>query len=286
MSGPRKLVPAIAVCFLALCLSAGAALAQVVEFPCTGEAFIVQTTTADLFEVDQTGEDFEFTLVAEDMASYEINNLGFDRAAGLLCGWHRTSPDADPEQQVVSIDATGLVISQGTGGLPLPLDDPTTDRFNAGDVAPDGSLFYLNQNGRVGQPIYTLDVPPLTLADTSIITGDDGRVSDWAAHPDDGMLYGGDDDQGELAVLDPATGDRTDKAVDGCNPVSATCDADSLPTGIGFGGAWFKSDGDVFLFQNCIKPSGPMGCDADEAGCCDDGSCCDLIEPDSEPWFG
>ena len=253
MVGPRKPFPMLAgaVC-AALYLAAGAAPASaqaLSPFVCTGEAFIIQESDADLFVVDQTVTPFEFIAVAgAQNLGFEINNLGFNRADGFLYGWHRTSPTADPEQEVVTIDSVGTVTGLGTGGLPPPLDDSTTDRFNAGDVSPDGMLMYLNQNG--AGPIYTLNLPALTLADSETISGGTGRVADWTAHPTDGMLYGGDDGDGELAILDPTDGTRMDVAVAGCAVISATCDSAALPTGTGFGGVWFDAAGTLFLYLN------------------------------------
>ena len=260
MVGPRKPFPMLAgaVC-AALYLAAGAAPASaqaLSPFVCTGEAFIIQESDADLFVVDQTVTPFEFIAVAgAQNLGFEINNLGFNRADGFLYGWHRTSPTADPEQEVVTIDSVGTVTGLGTGGLPPPLDDSTTDRFNAGDVSPDGMLMYLNQNG--AGPIYTLNLPALTLADSETISGGTGRVADWTAHPTDGMLYGGDDGDGELAILDPTDGTRMDVAVAGCAVISATCDSAALPTSTGFGGAWFNAAGRLFLFLN--NDGGGMG---------------------------
>ena len=56
--------------------------------------------------------------------------------------------------------------------------------------------------------------------------------------PIDGKLYGGDGAQGQLAVVEPATGDRVDFNVPG------------LPAGSPFGGAWFDAAGRLFLYQN------------------------------------
>ena len=132
----------------------------------------------------------------------------------------------------MTIDGNGDLFFMGLGDL------PNTVRFFAGDVSPDGSEFYLNLNG--GGLIYTVSLPNLaqvhtgsgpdgfpqiieinedssTTICTPIPANPCGRVADWAAHPTDGLLYGGNDlgggtttGQGLLAILDPMTGTRTD----------------------------------------------------------------------------
>ncbi|MHC4883408.1 MAG: DUF6923 family protein, partial [Planctomycetota bacterium] len=228
-------------------------------FDCTGEAFIVHDPDggtapfdSQLFQVDQSVDPVTFTAIHPTKNTFEINNIGFDSTRGILWGWKRISPaNADRSQQeVVTIDATGTVFFMGVpAGLPTPLQ-----RFMAGDVAPDGSVFYLNENG--GGNVYTLSLPGLAVLSSALIdevgtaaactSAPDnpcGRVSDWAAWTD-GLLYGGDDTNGELAVLDPVTGIRSDVLIAG------------LPTGIGFGAVWFSPSGNLFLFRN-VSTSDP-----------------------------
>lgn len=142
-----------------------------------------------------------------------------------------TPPSAtDGNVQVIQIDSNGSVF-----GLGRPAGLPENARFDAGDISTDGSTMYLTANG---QPLYQLSLPSLSPVISTTITGDSGDVHDWAYNPTDGRLYGGDSSGGELAMLDPATGVRTDVAVSG------------LPSGIPFGGAWFNAAGRLFLFQD------------------------------------
>jgi hypothetical protein len=221
------------------------------QFVCTGEAFIIQEALAQLYQVDQSVDPFTFTPIG-GTSDFEINNLGFDAARGILWGWHRTSPDATSAQEIVTIDANGTVTPMGNGGL------PDTVRFNAGDVSPDGSRMYLNRNG--GGLIYTVGLPGLAVqsnpqmtitrlsgtveeCSTDPVNNPCGRVSDWAAHPTNGLLYGGKDtdDNHKLAVLDPTTGDRRDYGVGGPGIGTST---------LGFGAAWFNAAGELFLYNN------------------------------------
>jgi uncharacterized repeat protein (TIGR01451 family) len=232
-----------------------------VPIECTEQAFVIQEERAKLYRVDQSNPDFDFIEYAGPFGSaspFEINNLGFDAARGILWGWYRCSPLRPggcplPDQQVVTIDATGTLFPMGLGDL------PSTERFFGGDVSPDGSVFYLNWNG--GGKIYTVNLPDLSQSESwlqiteggTTCTSDPGnpcgRVADWAAGKD-GLLYGGNDKGpngtgvGELAILNPVTGVRTDV------PVADPDNLGPLPTGYGFGAAWFNASGNLFLFRN------------------------------------
>jgi uncharacterized repeat protein (TIGR01451 family) len=76
----------------------------------------------------------------------------------------------------------------------------------------------------------------------------DGNVNDFAYNKADGLLYGGDQDDGELAVLDPTplngtgTVARIDYPLTGL-PVSGT------PL-VRYGGAWFNFSGTLYLYEN------------------------------------
>jgi hypothetical protein len=133
-------------------------------------------------------------------------------------------------------------------------------RFFSGDVSPDSSKLYLNWNG--GGKIYTVDLPALTVAAEPPITitklngdvlecltnstaGPCGRVADWAAHPTNGLLYGGNDTDKKIAILDPETGARRDWGV------TCTSGSNCLGTSTnGFGAAWFNAAGNLFLYNN------------------------------------
>ncbi|MCP3913631.1 MAG: hypothetical protein GY713_22125, partial [Actinomycetia bacterium] len=139
-------------------------------------------------------------------------------------GYRQTTPE-----EIVQIDSTGTVF-----GLGLPAGLPA-GAYDAGDVSPDGATMFLNAGG--ADFLYEVDLATLIVTSTAI-TGDIGVVGDWAFNPVDGLLYGGDSADTELATLDPATGIRTDLAVTG------------LPPSPGFGGAWFTGAGELFLYSN------------------------------------
>jgi uncharacterized repeat protein (TIGR01451 family) len=212
-----------------------------VAFGCTGDAYLVQNQNAQLTRVDTSVSPFVFVPIGP-ATGIEINNLGFRSTDGFLYGVELSSGG---NLQIVRIDATGAVT-----GLGRPPSLPAGPRFDAGDVSPDGSTMYVTTNN---QALYRLDLTqlPVLPAVTSVaVTGASGFVFDWAVHPANGLLYGGDSSQGQLAMLDPATGVRTDVNVAG------------LPSGAGYGGAWFGASGSLFLYQNSgvlyeIDLSGP-----------------------------
>jgi hypothetical protein len=177
----------------------------------------------------------------------QINNLGYRITDGLLYGWERN--DADNGGQIVQIDSTGVVIGLGNPGLPANQTNAVTGlltvhNYNAGDVSVDGSQFFLSysvtNDGNNGV-LYVVDLATLALGSVGI-NGDLGSVADWAAHPRNGLLYGGDHTDWELASLDPATGVRTDLDI-------------GLPDegSLGYGATWFDAAGRLFLYHNSGK---------------------------------
>lgn len=198
-----------------------------IPFVCTGEAYMIQGTDAQLGLLERSGSPFAFLPVSGPLGS-EINSLGFRSTDGLFYGVELV---AGGNLQVVKIDATGTVF-----GIGRPEGLPPAVRFDAGDVSSDGDTMFLAASNH---PLYTIDLTSETLvAEPVPVTGDTGFVFDWAYNPADGRLYGGDMTHGQLAVLDPVTGIRTDFAVE------------ELPSGTPFGGAWFDGSGHLFLYQN------------------------------------
>ncbi|MEE8522568.1 MAG: PQQ-dependent sugar dehydrogenase, partial [Thermoanaerobaculia bacterium] len=194
-------------------------------FACTGEAYIVQNVNAELSQIDQSSSPFTFIPIGGSTGR-EINNLGFRVTDGLLYG---VELNASGNDQLVQIDATGSVF-----GLGRPAGLPASFRFDGGDVSTDGTTMYVIANNSA---VYRVALPSLTV--TSVAkSGAAGNVFDWAYNPADGRLYGGDSTSGQLAVLDPVTGVRTDFNVTG------------LPSGDAYGGAWFNVAGQLFLYRN------------------------------------
>jgi Repeat of unknown function (DUF6923) len=217
-------------------------------FACTGEAFIVQNENAQLTRVQELpGGTFDFDPIG-GAAGIEINNLAFRRTDGLLYGVQLLPPTTGlgGNNGLVRIDRNGAVESLGIPpGLPSGTGT-SIPRFDAGDISPDGTTMYVTVGGATNGALYGIDLTQPSLPQQpgfpKAITGDSGVVNDWAAHPVTGLLYGGDrtgaGGNAQIAILDPATGIRTDTAVVG------------LPTGVAYGGAWFNAAGELFLYRN------------------------------------
>ena len=232
---------------LALVLALGLALpvaAQVpVPFTCTDGPFIVYDPATQLNQIVLSPPGppgFTFNNIPPSpINGLQINNLGYRSTDGLLYGWERNA--TDNAGQIVQIDSTGAVIGLGNPGLPS--NQGTAYNYNAGDVSVDGSKMYLSysQANGSGGPLYVVDLPTLTSSIVTI-TGGTGAVADWAAHPTNGLLYGGDHTHWELAILDPATGVRTDVNIGLPNEGSK-----------GYGAAWFDATGRLYLYHNSGK---------------------------------
>ncbi len=222
---PSKLA-IVCFCLLALVLADGA-WAQ--RFACSGEAFAIQEAAAQLNIIDQSVSPFIFTPIGST-AGYLINNLGFRRTDGLLYGYRGDTGN----EEVVSIDTLGAgsATGLGSGGLPAPTGNP----YNSGDVSADGTEMYFSTNG-IGT-MHTITLPGLAFVQTVAVPSS-GNVNDYAAHPTNGFLFGGDHAAGELVEVDPTDGSRTDTAVVGL-----------ASGGQGYGAAWFNAAGTLFLYKN------------------------------------
>ncbi len=205
-----------------------------VPFPCDGEAYLVRNADAQLSRIDRSTAPFTFVDLGP-AAGIEYNNLGFRRTDGFL---YAVELIPGGNVQILQIDATGSVT-----GLGRPAGLPAGPRFDAGDISSDGGTMYITATN---QPLYRLDLtslPSLPAVTSVTVSGSTGFVFDWAASPIDALLYGGDSSGGQLAILDPATGVRTD-----FNLVDTGLG--TLPTGTAFGGAWFDASGRLFLYRN------------------------------------
>lgn len=246
---------------------------SMLPFPCEGDdAFLVQTQHGELYQIDYS-DPINFIIDnIQANSGFEYNNLGFRESDGFMyavqlngSGWPGGA------NGIVRIGLGGETEFLGApvglpvgGGIGTPLSDPYP-RFDAGDISTDGNWMYITVgNNRLNTPagynrLYILDmvkfladptdptalsfieitapthIPPITPGNDYI-----GRVNDWAYNPINGLLYGGDSTHGRLAVLDPATGFRTEY------------DIPFLPAGIAFGGAWFNRAGNLFLYRNTV----------------------------------
>jgi hypothetical protein len=256
MKASKILAKAIFMAVLAVVLAAGTTWA--VPFDLT-KPFLIHVPSgesgSDLYQIDSNpGGSPEFSFGDNFLPpghTTHINNLGFRITDGLLYGWERNT--ADDAGQIVTIDSNGNVTGLGNPGLPA--NQNGSFNYNAGDVSVDGDKMYLSysqQNG-AGDLLYIVDLtsqpldvigPEFDNLITVEITGDSGAVADWAAHPTNGFLYGGDHTglgDGNLAVLNPETGVRSDVSLPGLSDPN---------NDLGFGAAWFDASGRLYLYDN------------------------------------
>jgi hypothetical protein len=232
-----------------------------VPFECTGDAYTVRDSPAELFRIDQSVMPFVFDPIGDvlqgpfgpggSLIDIQANNLGYDVVENVL--YAIAIPlSGEANLGIIRIDSNGTV-------FPVPSALPNNRRFLAGDVTPDGSTFYLNTYPSSTMYIVDLDTMAVT---TRALTGGPVNVADWAVNPIDQMLYGavgrGDPtDTGKVYQLNPDTG-----------VISLVASPPGLPLANGgngqyYGGAWFNQFGILFLYRNSdwiyeIDLSGPV----------------------------
>ncbi|UCF85844.1 MAG: hypothetical protein JSV50_09490 [Desulfobacteraceae bacterium] len=225
-------------------------------FQCTDGPFVIQGNDNDndpeawLSRVNQSDLTFTLDRIPDATADYpyRLNNLGFRSTDGLLYGWliPPGSPPGSsvnsPDGQIVKIDKQFNVTLLGTpAGMPT---SGNASNLNAGDITPDGNTMYLTNSGGYGpagtRKLWVVDLTAFTASSFDILPSLNGRVNDFAVHPTNGYLYGCDQEGGELAILDPSNGARTDIDVAG------------LPGGTvpRYGAAWFNANGNLFCYEN------------------------------------
>jgi hypothetical protein len=262
----------------------GAAWAQTepVPFECTGEAYTVRYSPAELFSIDQSASPFTFIpidlngpavgnegvyavidLGAGDIP-IELNNLGFRSTDGLLYAMALRplggASEVNGNYGIVQIDSNGDIFGPlAIQGDAIPGIGDNNYRFAAGDVSPNGNTMVINSllnaensTGTTGY-IYIVDLTttPVTVTEKQKVFGDNVpanlNVADWAVNPIDQKLYGASKDDGHIYKLDP---DFSATHVQ----ITRVTTSPLLPTGGGsisaFGGAWFNSLGRAFFYRN------------------------------------
>ena len=247
----------VLIALVALSLPTGSVWSQVpndpVPFECTGEAYTVRDSPAELFRIDQSVEPFVFDQIGGTMTGpfgaggadipIQVNNIGYDSVENLVYGVAIPArvPIVNTNYGIIKIDATGKV-------FPVPTALPGAPRFLAGDVSTDGSTMYLNAYP-TGGVMYIVDLD--TLAVTSrALTGGPVNVADWAYNPLDGMLYG-------AVGIGPTA--PTGAPIYQLNPDTGVISVLGYPPGLPlansgdaqyYGGAWFNQFGRLFVYRN------------------------------------
>jgi hypothetical protein len=237
---------------MALFLIVGPAWAQdePVPFECTGDAYTVRTSHAELFRIDQSVMPFVFDQMGPALQGpfgtggalidIQANNLGYDTIENIL--WAVAMPvSGNFNYGLIKIDSTGKV-------FPVASALPRNTRYLAGDVSTDGMFLYINNYGTSAN-MQVVDL------DTAIVTqlpliGGPVNVGDWAYNPIDGKLYGAvglgatNTTGATVHRLDPDTGVISLVGAPPGLPLASGGDAQY------YGGAWFNEFGRLFLYRN------------------------------------
>ena len=239
-----------ALLLITACLSTASAFAIDREpVPCS-EGFLVQDVPGQLFDGENT---FQSIAGFDGLVhGIEFNNLG----------WRSTDRQLYAVQLTGSGNA-GMIRIDGNWAIeyyPDVLSSLPNRRYDAGEISTDGTTMYVTIGSFDAQlTLYLVDLTPVDSGGVPVVvetvTGiaNDGKVHDWAYHPAYGtheaMLFGGDDEDGEVAVLslDNGTWTRQDFPVAG------------LPKDIAYGGARFNSAGNLVLYRNRIEGDDTVG---------------------------
>lgn len=278
---------------LAINLLIGKAFAQEpVPFDCTGQAFTVRYSPAELFAIDQSVSPFVFNVINlngplgndgnvaqldHDNNSLtpeipiELNNLGFRSTDGMLYAmalkvFVPKAPAQNGNYGIVKIDSAGNIFPVAVPApSPIPGIGNNAYRFPAGDVTPDGNTMYINaqvtSNANVAnKTLYIVNLDTLGVTPkTKTWPGTLVNVADWAVNPNDSMLYGASY-TGQIFKLDPTTSPNS--------TITSISAVGFLPSGSpgepndAYGGAWFNASGRFFAYRNVgeiyeIDLSGP-----------------------------
>jgi hypothetical protein len=234
-----------------------------VPFECTGDAYTVRTSHAELFRIDQSVMPFVFDQIGTvlqgpfgtggALIDIQANNLGYDTIENIL--WAVAMPvSGNFNYGIIRIDSTGKV-------FPVASALPSNTRYLAGDISTDGNFLYANTYGTsANMQVVDLD---LVIVTQLPLTGGPVNVADWAYNPIDGKLYGAvgrgstNTTGAKVYRLDPDTG-----------VISLVGAPPGLPLASGgdeqyYGGAWFDQFGHLFLYRNSdfiyeIDLSGPV----------------------------
>jgi hypothetical protein len=250
---------------MALFLIVGPAWAQdePVPFECTGDAYTVRTSRAELFRIDQSVSPFVFDQIGTvlqgpfgtsgALIDIQANNLGYDTIENIL--WAVAMPvSGNFNYGIIRIDSTGKV-------FPVASALPSDTRYLAGDVSTDGKFLYVN-NYPTSANMQVVDLDTMIVTQ-HLLTGGPINVGDWAYNPIDGKLYGAvglgatNTTGATVHKLDPDTGVISLVGAPPGLPLASGGDAQY------YGGAWFDQFGHLFLYRNSdyiyeIDLSGPV----------------------------
>ncbi|MHC4231228.1 MAG: hypothetical protein ACYSTW_01335, partial [Planctomycetota bacterium] len=158
---------------LSLVVGVGFGNGALVPFDCTGEAFTVRYSPAELFLIDQSVSPFTFNVInlngpfgnegnvaqlfipagidgsVGEIRPVELNNLGFRTTDGMLYAMAlKVFVEGNSAQNgnygIVKIDSAGNIFPVAVPApAPIPGIGNNAFRFPAGEITPDGSTMYI-----------------------------------------------------------------------------------------------------------------------------------------------
>ncbi len=208
------------------------------------QAFVFQDLDSSVFRSDPSSPPLADDQICGPLGT-EVNNIGFRSTDVSIYGVELTRIPSG-NKGLVRLDLATCELE--SLGFPEGLSWSELhqvfrhQRFDAGDVSSDGDTLYLNRAGITALYAVDLTVSPPTAVRIDL-RGAKGYVHDWAYNSADGLLYGGDSLHGQLAIVDPGTGIRSDHAL-------IDTGLGELPAGSAYGGAWFNDAGHLILHRN------------------------------------
>jgi large repetitive protein len=180
------------------------------------------STPTGLYQPNTAQRPYTLIKIGADIAG-PTNAIGYRSTDHSIYGYRLTS-------------SPGIMkVNPSTGAaryLGKPRQLPASDKYNAGDVSPNGSTYYLhaNKSGVLWQVNLT------TFQASSVKLSSVINVADLTVSPTDGNLYGVADN-GKLLRIDPRTGRVAARSVAGLEPGT-------------YGAVWFTAEGDLIVYEN------------------------------------
>ena len=202
------------------------------NFTCDATLYISQgpdgNTATQLSSVDVSTDPAGLISIGGIGHGYIYNGIGYREQDDYLYGARIDIPGQTGTNHIVRIGSDGTVQDIGAvAGLPV-------QRYNAGDVAPDGFLYLSNS---VINTIYKIDVSGSVPVLDSVITlpGVPGLL-DFSFHASNGKAYGIANANGALIELDLVASSFIQ--IGGANPLT------------GVGATYFDNAGNFYAYKN------------------------------------
>ncbi|MEL6442421.1 MAG: choice-of-anchor L domain-containing protein [Cyanobacteria bacterium J06621_8] len=196
---------------------------------CPADAFLFQNDPSDVFSLNLvTGTD---VLEASNIGNRHVNGIGFNPVNSFIYGSNNTDLDGT----ISRVDSNYNVATLGPiVGL------PTGTTFFAGDVSPDGRLYFERDD-----ILYIIDTDPSSsnyLQFESFPLSSGVSLTDFAFNPIDGQIYAVANNNRNLFRINPSTGNVQNLGNTGITALSTGSNA--------FGAQFYDAAGFLYLSRN------------------------------------